>query len=1206
VEWFIIPKIAAGGETPQGSRYAVGCELAGSIYGDEIPDDVLLVIPDTITVKPEPQLDITYFQPRDVQGDDPFTIQVESPIPFIVGVLVKNSGFGPARKLKIASQQPRIVENRNGLILVAQLLGSSVDDEPTEEGDLTVVLGDIDPGRAKKGAWDMITSLSGEFIEFTASYTHDSELGGEETSVITSLNAYFINAEVLVDTPGQDDLKDFLADTDDDPAHIPDAIYTTDADVLPVNHLANAEVESLAARGHLAALVSVNAVFEDWVYIRVDDPQQARLPIESVVRSDGKVLNENNYWTNFRFDPLTNARLNYLNIFDHVALGEYTYTVTYGHLVDVDPPVTTVRFSGEAQEQGGTYYLLPETRIFFTVEDQSPVSTEYSLDGGNFVPAIPFTLSQLGEHLIQYRSVDASGNAEATQAVTVVISGGRPGVDRFELEHDRIFVSGDALSIRPDSFRFQFQGRERGPGLTAELDIFAGVLGFAAIAGVPASPTAADVATIMVGGQQVDHYKYRLGGGAWSEERSATMPIELSDLADGTHTVEVIGRSAHGDYHDDLAASASWTVAPEAAPVTISGTPLSITREQGAALIIGGGATHYRYRLNDGFFHAERPVSEPLVLQDLVDGTHVVDVVGRIDGVWQDEEAPTSVTWTVDSGYGLDFSAFELVRHEDFGAVGEALTSFGWDARTDGGAIAPPGWYSARLTLTDDLDQSNAAVRIIQVGEMMADRELTAQAEVGVERRPHAAGGWVVWQDQRDGNWDVYARAVACAEQHGNEIAVTRSDQNQEYPKTDGRWVVWQSRQEDGNWDIWAYDLTTGGAPIVITTTTGTDETRPAVYLPWIVYQRRAVDSTAPWQLVAYNVDTEETTDVDPSAADQIDPMLFKNRLVWQDWRNAGPGEVYHKNLSSGDVTRITDSPDGQYHPVIYGHWIVWSDTRHTQNELYGRDLLRDVEVRLTDTPENETRPFVLDNWVVYEEDSSGVPTTNLRILNLSNRASVQLTNNVSEKRRPVMTSGRLVWEDTADGMTRVVGGALPNLQPVYDNRSPVVVTEDMVEFQQDAFSLLALWHEQAGVTEITHYTSLEPLVAETARWDGEAIGDNFSLTAGSFLWIRFRDGRVVDVGSGGTDPIDLTEGTNIISACFFPDRFTAYGLIRDLGMENINSVRLLDSVTGRWRAAAVVNSRIVGENFPVPRVAVIMLGMNQAVPQWVPTQFSN
>src|SRR5436190_3422924 len=110
IRWFIIPKISAGGTSPNGIRYKVAANLGAKFKGQQLPPEVLTVFPDSIFVKPEAQLEISYFQPRDVQGDDPFTTEiVESPIPFTLGVLVKNSGYGVARKLKINSQQPQIV-----------------------------------------------------------------------------------------------------------------------------------------------------------------------------------------------------------------------------------------------------------------------------------------------------------------------------------------------------------------------------------------------------------------------------------------------------------------------------------------------------------------------------------------------------------------------------------------------------------------------------------------------------------------------------------------------------------------------------------------------------------------------------------------------------------------------------------------------------------------------------------------------------------------------------------------------------------------------------------------------------------------------------------------------------------------------------------------------------------------------------------------
>ena len=321
VEWFIIPKLTAGGTTPDGKRYRIGAQLAGSIYGMEISQDVLRVLPDTITVKPDPELDITYFQPRDVDGDNPFTTDiVESPIPFTLGVLVKNIGYGQARSVKIASEQPRIVENLQGLLVVPQLIGSRVDDQRTDSTSLTVNLGDIQPGRCRKGAWDMITTLSGEFTEFRASYTHAQELGGRDTSLIRDINAYFIVHEVMNDQPGRDNLLDFLAETLNGEQLIPDTLYESDCNTLPVNRLTNAEVLNFNYSG-FAATVRATADRENWVFIRLDDPAQARYRIASIVRSDGKVLNPNNYWTNIRYRQGDNAKLTYLNIFYFVALG---------------------------------------------------------------------------------------------------------------------------------------------------------------------------------------------------------------------------------------------------------------------------------------------------------------------------------------------------------------------------------------------------------------------------------------------------------------------------------------------------------------------------------------------------------------------------------------------------------------------------------------------------------------------------------------------------------------------------------------------------------------------------------------------------------------------------------------------------------------------------------------------------------------------
>ena len=1010
VSWFLIPKTDTGGTTPDGVRYDIGLELGAKLYGEEVAPEVLAVIPDTITVKPEPQLEIYYFQPQDVQGDDPFTQDiVEAPVPFPLGVLIYNVGYGPANQLNINSQQPRIVENRQGLLVVPRLLGARVDDEPLDEATLNINFGRIEPMRCRKGSWDMITTLSGTFVDFRASFTHATELGGEETSLIRKVEAHFIAAEVRNDLPGRDDLLDFLADTDRDGDQIPDTLFETDCNIIPVNHLQDATVTGNTSN----AEVQVTADREDWIYVRVTDPGQARFDIARIVRSDGKVLDENNYWTNFRFDPATNARLNFLHIFDFVSLGEYRYFVTYAApAVDEDPPVTTIRFAGPVEVVGTTYWVTPDTQIFFTVEDASPVGTEYRLDStdpADFRPALPFRIRDPGTHTLDFFSRDSAGNEEAVQTVQVVLSFEPPGIGDFACDTDVLYNPGDALSVRSTGVDFTFQGAPTASALDAALEVFAGVLSYATIAGTPSSPTSSADATLTVGGDHVDHYRYRVNGGPWLGEFAVAEPIVLTGLT-GAVTVEVLGRSTYGSYLDDSeAASVSWVVDAAAPPTTITGAPPTPTRGRSAMLDVSG-VDLYRWTITSGgvesFYRAEEPIATPIELSGLSDTDHVVKVIGQTGaGPWQEEADATEVRILVDRDYGLDFSTLELVRTETFDGVGSGEVTFTWDGRNDDGDILPAGVYTVRLTVTDALGRSTAQSKLVRIGDL-TDRAPLSIAGDGGQKNPHAKGRWVVWQDQRNGNQDVFARDLFTA--GAEDLPLSSDPRSQEMPKTDGRVAVWQSRAEDGNWNIWLRALGAGTPAVPVTETSGKDETRPAVSFPWVVYEVQDLAlSGAPIQIEAYNIVTGARFLVDPTTQDQKDPCIDGDCVVWHDLRDAGAGEIYLRCLTEPDSVRLTNDLFGQFHPSIDGNWIVWTDTRHTQTEIYGYHRFRRGLVRLTDTPENESRPFLNGDWVVFQEDSAGVLLTNLRAVHLGSRAGVQLSNLNSEKVFPALASGR-------------------------------------------------------------------------------------------------------------------------------------------------------------------------------------------------------
>lgn len=105
---------------------------------------------------------------------------------------------------------------------------------------------------------------------------------------------------------------------------------------------------------------------------------------------------------------------------------------------------------------------------------------------------------------------------------------------------------------------------------------------------------------------------------------------------------------------------------------SIGGVPAGTTRETSATLTVGfnrtghgipatswtegAGYTHYRWRLDGGDWSAETPIASPITLTDLASGPHYVEVTGRRDCGWYQDDpiygpdavVTRSATWTVD------------------------------------------------------------------------------------------------------------------------------------------------------------------------------------------------------------------------------------------------------------------------------------------------------------------------------------------------------------------------------------------------------------------------------------------------------------------------------------------------------------------------------------------------------------------------------
>jgi uncharacterized repeat protein (TIGR01451 family) len=311
IHWLIVPAAGSGGTQPQGRLYFVGASLSYTLLGNTT---TVAVTPDSITVTPQPLLALDYFLPGNVYADDPLTPQVEPPVPFTLGVRIKNVGGGTAAQTVIESAQPTIVDNQQGLPIGFQILNGYVNDQPA--GDtLLLNFGDIGPGASVVGRWIMETTLSGKFTALQAGFTHADSLGGALTSLIQGVTTHLLIHDVLVDLPGRDSVRDFLALD----GNVVNVYESQGTDTAVTNQSANARLQATSGNQYNLSFQATTG----FAYVTLTDPFGGQALPGPVVRSDGKTLPTQNAW----LSKTRNADLSwsyFVNFFDVNTTGIYS------------------------------------------------------------------------------------------------------------------------------------------------------------------------------------------------------------------------------------------------------------------------------------------------------------------------------------------------------------------------------------------------------------------------------------------------------------------------------------------------------------------------------------------------------------------------------------------------------------------------------------------------------------------------------------------------------------------------------------------------------------------------------------------------------------------------------------------------------------------------------------------------------------------
>lgn len=377
IHWLIIPSPGAAGKEGIGEVYNVGAELSYTLAGEK---HEMEVVPDFILVKPMPDLVLDYFLPKEVYGDDPFTEETEPSIPFNLGLRVKNQGKGSAKKLKIDSAQPKIIENKQGLLIDFLIEGSSVNDQEASP-TLLADIGDLESGKTACVNWRMTVSLAGRFDSFSAVVTHSDELGGSVTSLIKpeNTNTHELVHNVIADIQGRDRLTDFLGKSRNGSVY---KVYESNGNDIEVkNKIQDTSVKSSGSK-------SLNIEFqadEGFVFTKISDPFLGRKVIRQAVRSDGKIILKENIWLSSK---MREGNWEYfINLFDVKTPGQYTVYFASDNNANKAPIVESIE----------NKTVLEEEKIDFIVKASDPDGDKINLMANPLPPGAAFVKIKEGE-----------------------------------------------------------------------------------------------------------------------------------------------------------------------------------------------------------------------------------------------------------------------------------------------------------------------------------------------------------------------------------------------------------------------------------------------------------------------------------------------------------------------------------------------------------------------------------------------------------------------------------------------------------------------------------------------------------------------------------------------------------------------------------------------------------------------------------------
>ncbi len=278
-----------------------------------------------------------------------------------------------------------------------------------------------------------------------------------------------------------------------------------------------------------------------------------------------------------------------------------------------------------------------------------------------------------------------------------------------------------------------------------------------------------------------------------------------------------------------------------------------------------------------------------------------------------------------------------------------------------------------------------------------------------------ASGSAVVYEDNRNGNWDIYLYNFTTQ----TERQITTSTADQIDPKISGKYVTcldYRSGQA-----LYLYNLATG-QELKISDVSGSARGHHDLSSEFAVWKDNV--GTTQYGISKYNLATSEASIIETDSYLRGWPAISGSYAVWIQRRSIYV-DIRQAQLTTGATSWLTLDSPAQIYPAISGKYVAWAVYAGSNFDLFLNDTLSGQAYQITSDPSDQLEPTVdeASSRIAWTDYRSGTGNGDIYIKSIPSGVETRMTLSDANQTSPKLSQSYLVWQDDRNGNLDIYAG---------------------------------------------------------------------------------------------------------------------------------------------------------------------------------------